>query len=142
MTNHVDFSTAMPILVCFEYRGAVYASFPRALAMPSFRCFSIGANYEKKWVCTFSGPRANKKAVFWESLTGQRFTMHAPQPRLQQKGEPTHTISRPDDNGGFFSDVSFSVMKLFTPKSVHDLGHLMYGSFQTWLRRTAVAHLF
>ncbi|CAM9697417.1 unnamed protein product [Pylaiella littoralis] len=36
------------------------------------------------WVCTFSGPRANKKAVFWESLTGQRFTMHAPQPRLQK----------------------------------------------------------
>lgn len=40
----------------------------------------------KQWVCTFSGPRADKKAVFWESLTGQRFTMHARQPRLQQGG--------------------------------------------------------
>ncbi|CAM9489919.1 unnamed protein product [Ectocarpus sp. 4 AP-2014] len=33
------------------------------------------------WVCTFSGNRADKKAVFWESLTGQRFAMSAPQPR-------------------------------------------------------------
>ncbi|CAM9246176.1 unnamed protein product, partial [Ectocarpus sp. 6 AP-2014] len=33
------------------------------------------------WVCTFSGSRADKKAVFWESLTGQRFAMNAPRPR-------------------------------------------------------------
>ncbi|CAM9227937.1 unnamed protein product, partial [Ectocarpus sp. 8 AP-2014] len=33
------------------------------------------------WVCTFSGSRADKKAVFWESLTGQRFAMSAPRPR-------------------------------------------------------------
>ncbi|CAM9928395.1 unnamed protein product [Ectocarpus fasciculatus] len=33
------------------------------------------------WVCTFSGNRADKKAIFWESLTGQRFAMSAPRPR-------------------------------------------------------------
>lgn len=36
---------------------------------------------EQQWVCTFSGSRADKKAVFWESLTGQRFAMSAPRPR-------------------------------------------------------------
>eukprot|EP00752_Nemacystus_decipiens_P004496 g4105.t1 len=44
------------------------------------------------WVCTFSGPRADKKAVFWESLTGQRFTMHTPQPRLQQGRRAAHKL--------------------------------------------------
>eukprot|EP00903_Cladosiphon_okamuranus_P009829 g9342.t1 len=44
------------------------------------------------WVCTFSGPRADNKAVFWESLTGQRFTMHAPQPRLQQGRRTAHKL--------------------------------------------------
>ena len=32
----------------------------------------------EQWVCTFSGPRSNKKAFFWETLTGQRFSMFGP----------------------------------------------------------------
>ncbi|CAM9179575.1 unnamed protein product, partial [Laminaria digitata] len=34
------------------------------------------------WVCTFSGRREDKKAFFWETLTGQRFSML--DPRLQK----------------------------------------------------------
>ncbi|CAM9319214.1 unnamed protein product, partial [Hapterophycus canaliculatus] len=45
------------------------------------------------WVCTFSGPRANKKAVFWESLTGQRFPTTNPRPRLQKGRRTTGKMS-------------------------------------------------
>ncbi|CAM9681247.1 unnamed protein product [Ascophyllum nodosum] len=87
-----------------------------------------GEETEHIWVCTFSGPRSNKKAFFWETLTGQRFSMFGPRSHqgIRQGKKSTKVV---DVSPHHFSRVScmFNHREFFANKQADDrIGHTSF----------------